>query len=55
MMKCWRWIRIGSANCSKSFPLDDYADNRRTGSFLLIDEQDGATLTAAMAGSPLRI
>jgi sulfate adenylyltransferase subunit 1 len=34
-------------------PLDDYADNRRTGSFLLIDEGDGATLTAAMVGSPL--
>jgi sulfate adenylyltransferase subunit 1 len=30
-------------------PLDDYADYRRTGSFLLIDESDGATLTAGMA------
>ncbi|HEY3870329.1 MAG TPA: GTP-binding protein, partial [Actinocrinis sp.] len=29
-------------------PLDDYADVRRTGSFLLIDEADGATLAAAM-------
>ncbi len=28
--------------------LDDYADNRRTGSFLLIDPQDGATLSAGM-------
>jgi sulfate adenylyltransferase subunit 1 len=34
-------------------PLDDYTDNRRTGSFLLIDESDGATLTAGMVGTPL--
>ncbi|MDH6127097.1 sulfate adenylyltransferase subunit 1 (EFTu-like GTPase family), partial [Kitasatospora sp. GP82] len=26
------------------------ADNRRTGSFLLIDPADGTTLTAGMAG-----
>ncbi|MFG2843695.1 sulfate adenylyltransferase subunit 1 [Kitasatospora sp. NPDC048296] len=30
--------------------LDTYADNRRTGSFLLIDPADGTTLTAGMAG-----
>ncbi|MGF1428780.1 sulfate adenylyltransferase subunit 1 [Kitasatospora sp. LaBMicrA B282] len=30
--------------------LDDYADNRRTGSFLLIDPADGTTLTAGMVG-----
>ncbi|MFC9326796.1 sulfate adenylyltransferase subunit 1 [Kitasatospora sp. NPDC057015] len=30
--------------------LDDYSDNRRTGSFLLIDPADGTTLTAGMAG-----
>ncbi|MFJ8429897.1 sulfate adenylyltransferase subunit 1 [Kitasatospora sp. NPDC094019] len=30
--------------------LDDYAHNRRTGSFLLIDPADGTTLTAGMAG-----
>ncbi|WP_037901058.1 sulfate adenylyltransferase subunit 1 [Streptomyces sp. NRRL S-350] len=30
--------------------LDAYSDNRRTGSFLLIDPADGATLTAGMAG-----
>ncbi|MFI9360770.1 sulfate adenylyltransferase subunit 1 [Kitasatospora sp. NPDC053057] len=30
--------------------LDDYIDNRRTGSFLLIDPADGTTLTAGMAG-----
>ncbi|MEC4019230.1 sulfate adenylyltransferase subunit 1 [Streptomyces sp. H27-D2] len=31
--------------------LDAYADSRRTGSFLLIDPADGATLTAGMAGA----
>ncbi|GCD97427.1 sulfate adenylyltransferase subunit 1 [Embleya hyalina] len=31
--------------------LDDYAVGRRTGSFLLIDEADGSTLTAGMAGA----
>ncbi|WP_069812496.1 sulfate adenylyltransferase subunit 1 [Streptomyces sp. TP-A0874] len=31
--------------------LDDYADSRRTGSFLLLDPADGATLTAGMAGA----
>ncbi|MEV7775809.1 GTP-binding protein [Kitasatospora sp. NPDC086791] len=30
--------------------LDTYSDNRRTGSFLLIDPADGTTLTAGMAG-----
>ncbi|MBT2453650.1 sulfate adenylyltransferase subunit 1 [Streptomyces sp. ISL-86] len=30
--------------------LDDYSDNRRTGSFLLIDPADGTTLAAGMAG-----
>jgi len=34
-------------------PLDDYADHRRTGSFLLIDDADGQTLTAGMVGVPL--
>ncbi|MEV1026454.1 GTP-binding protein [Streptomyces sp. NPDC050264] len=30
--------------------VDGYADNRRTGSFLLIDGDDGTTLTAGMVG-----
>ncbi|MBV6699558.1 sulfate adenylyltransferase, partial [Kitasatospora aureofaciens] len=30
--------------------LDTYADNRRTGSFLLIDPADGTTLTAGLVG-----
>jgi sulfate adenylyltransferase subunit 1 len=32
--------------------LDPYADNRRTGSFLLIDPADGTTLAAGMADEP---
>jgi len=32
-------------------PLDDYRANRRTGSFLLVDEADGATVTAGMVGA----
>ncbi|KOV71759.1 sulfate adenylyltransferase [Streptomyces sp. NRRL WC-3618] len=32
--------------------LDTYADNRRTGSFILIDPADGATLTAGMVERP---
>ncbi|WP_045304956.1 sulfate adenylyltransferase subunit 1, partial [Saccharothrix sp. ST-888] len=35
--------------------LDHYSDNRRTGSFLLIDPADGATLTAGMAGEARRL
>ncbi|MFF5801877.1 sulfate adenylyltransferase subunit 1 [Streptomyces sp. NPDC012746] len=34
--------------------LDRYTDNRRTGSFLLIDPADGTTLTAGMAGEAFR-
>jgi sulfate adenylyltransferase subunit 1 len=33
---------------SAPLPLDDYADNRRTGSLLLIDPADGMTLDAGM-------
>ena len=35
---------------SEPLALDDYAASRRTGSFLLIDPADGATLTAGMVG-----
>ncbi len=31
-------------------PFDDYAQNRRTGAFILIDESSGATVAAGMAG-----
>jgi sulfate adenylyltransferase subunit 1 len=33
-------------------PVDYYADNRRTGSFLLIDPADGMTLDAGMVMRP---
>ena len=33
--------------------LDPYAAQRATGSFLVVDEHDGATLAAGMAGDPL--
>jgi sulfate adenylyltransferase subunit 1 len=41
---------IGGVRIRTAEPLavDDYAENRRTGSFLLIDPQDGATLSAGM-------
>ncbi|QMU76611.1 GTP-binding protein [Streptacidiphilus sp. PB12-B1b] len=32
-------------------PLDDYRADRHTGSFLLVDEADGATVTAGMVGA----
>ncbi|WP_069170594.1 sulfate adenylyltransferase subunit 1 [Streptomyces griseus] len=35
---------------AEALPIDDYADCRRTGSFLLIDPDDGTTLAAGMAG-----
>lgn len=35
---------------SEPLAMDAYADSRATGSFLLIDPADGATLTAGMAG-----
>ncbi|MFD1659678.1 sulfate adenylyltransferase subunit 1 [Streptomyces caeni] len=38
-------IRIRTA---EPLAVDDYPENRRTGSFLLVDPQDGATLTAGM-------
>ncbi|MFI7013133.1 sulfate adenylyltransferase subunit 1 [Streptomyces sp. NPDC050164] len=42
---------IGGVQIRTAEPLavDDYLENRRTGSFLLIDPQDGATLAAGMA------
>ncbi|MFF7790473.1 GTP-binding protein [Streptomyces sp. NPDC007991] len=36
---------------SEPLAMDGYAHSRRTGSFLLIDPADGATLTAGMAGA----
>ncbi|MCB5168186.1 50S ribosome-binding GTPase [Streptomyces bambusae] len=44
---------IGGVRIRTAEPLavDDYLENRRTGSFLLIDPQDGATLAAGMIGA----
>ncbi len=38
---------------SEQLPVDDYADSRRTGSFLVIDPSDGTTLAAGLVGLPL--
>jgi sulfate adenylyltransferase subunit 1 len=38
---------------SEPLPIDDYADSRRTGSFLVIDQADGTTLAAGLVGLPL--
>lgn len=35
---------------AEPIPVDSYADSRRTGSFILIDPNDGTTLTAGMVG-----
>ncbi|MFF1548911.1 hypothetical protein ACFVYK_35545, partial [Streptomyces sp. NPDC058291] len=40
-------VRLRTAD---PLPLDAYADSRRTGSFILIDADDGTTLTAGMVG-----
>ncbi|MFE4633889.1 sulfate adenylyltransferase subunit 1 [Streptomyces sp. NPDC056773] len=44
---------IGGVRIRTAEPLavDDYLENRRTGSFLLIDPQDGSTLAAGMIGA----
>ncbi|MFG2459508.1 hypothetical protein ACGFWE_20930, partial [Streptomyces sp. NPDC048523] len=36
---------------AEPLPVDSYSDSRRTGSFILIDPNDGTTLTAGMAES----
>ncbi|WP_236793604.1 sulfate adenylyltransferase subunit 1 [Amycolatopsis sp. GM8] len=43
-------VRIRTA---EPVPIDDYAVNRRTGSFLVIDAGDGSTLAAGLVGAPL--
>jgi sulfate adenylyltransferase subunit 1 len=46
-------IGMVTLRCAGPLVVDDYADNRRTGSLLLVDEHDGASLTAGMVGDPL--
>ncbi len=42
-----------SVRTAEPLPVDDYTDTRRTGSFLVIDPRDGATLAAGLVGRPL--
>jgi sulfate adenylyltransferase subunit 1 len=46
---------IGGVSLRLASPLsvDDYAGDRLTGSFLVIDEQDGQTLAAGLVGDPI--
>jgi sulfate adenylyltransferase subunit 1 len=46
---------IGGVTLRLAAPLavDDYADDRLTGSFLVIDEHDGQTLAAGLVGDPI--
>jgi sulfate adenylyltransferase subunit 1 len=46
---------IGGVSLRVAAPLsiDDYADDRLTGSFLVIDEHDGQTLAAGLVGDPI--
>jgi sulfate adenylyltransferase subunit 1 len=37
---------------AEPLPVDDYAVNRRTGAFLVIDPSDGTTLAAGLVGTP---
>jgi sulfate adenylyltransferase subunit 1 len=37
---------------AEPLPVDDYATNRRTGAFLVIDPADGTTLAAGLIGAP---
>jgi sulfate adenylyltransferase subunit 1 len=46
-------IGLVQLHTSEPLPIDDYADSRRTGSFLVIDPSDGITLAAGLVGLPL--
>ncbi len=48
-------IALVSLRTADRLPVDDYADVRTTGSFLLIDPPTGNTLAAGLVGSPLRL
>ncbi|SDQ74914.1 MULTISPECIES: sulfate adenylyltransferase subunit 1 [Actinopolyspora] len=38
---------------SESLPVDEYAESKRTGSFIVLDPSDGSTLAAGLVGVPL--
>jgi sulfate adenylyltransferase subunit 1 len=40
---------------AEQLPIDDYADSRRTGAFLVIDPADGSTLAGGLVGAPLPV
>jgi sulfate adenylyltransferase subunit 1 len=42
-------VRLATAD---PLPVDDYTMSRRTGAFLVIDQQDGTTLAAGLIGKP---
>ncbi len=44
-----------SLRTADPLPVDDYADIRATGSFLLIDPPTGNTLAAGLVGTPLAV
>jgi sulfate adenylyltransferase subunit 1 len=46
-------IGLVTLRTAEPLPLDDYADSRRTGAFIVIDNADGGTLAAGLAGTPL--
>ncbi len=46
-------IALVSLRTADPLPVDDYADDRATGSFLLIDPSTGNTLAAGLVGTPL--
>ncbi|MEI8126585.1 MAG: GTP-binding protein [Actinomycetota bacterium] len=45
-------IGFVSVTCASPLVIDDYSDNRVTGSFVLIDERTNATVAAGMIGRP---
>jgi sulfate adenylyltransferase subunit 1 len=48
-------IALVSLRTADPLPVDDYADIRATGSFLLIDPPTGNTLAAGLVGTPLSL
>ena len=46
-------VGLVTLRVAEPLPLDLYAHNRRTGNFLVVDDADGSTLAAGLAGDPL--
>jgi sulfate adenylyltransferase subunit 1 len=45
-------IGTASIRLARDLPVERYADNRRSGAFLVIHPQDGATLAAGIVTTP---